>query len=110
MLSDYIHTYFDDPLHHNIFITCLIVLYLEATLRTSNWLRDRLGLIEGSRKLVHFAAASWILFWPLYDETHGSWRLNVFVPAAMTLKLIYKVRNFCFLKHTYMHTYIHASN
>jgi len=44
---------------------------------------------ELSRKFIHVSAASWIVFWSLFDETHWSWRLNVLVPVAMFFKLFY---------------------
>ena len=43
-----------------------------------------------SRKVVHVAAGSWLLFWNLFDESHWTWMLNIFVPAAFTFTLTLK--------------------
>jgi len=39
---------------------------------------------------VHIAAGSWLLFWPLFDGEHWSYRLNIFVPFAFTCTLFVK--------------------
>mmetsp|Transcript_21333 Transcript_21333/g.31366 ORF Transcript_21333/g.31366 Transcript_21333/m.31366 type:complete len:220 (+) Transcript_21333:279-938(+) len=54
------------------------------------FLREHLGCAYESRKFVHMGAACWILFWPLFDVVHWSWRLNILVPAVMSIKLFYK--------------------
>jgi len=54
-------------------------------------LRKRLGFnADISRKFIHVMAGCWILFWPLFDVTHWSWRLNILVPSVMSVKLFYK--------------------
>ncbi|KAL3944566.1 MAG: hypothetical protein SGBAC_001332 [Bacillariaceae sp.] len=42
---------------------------------------------ELSRKIVHMAAGTWPLFWPYFDESHPSWRLNITVPFMYMLQL-----------------------
>lgn len=43
-----------------------------------------------SRKLIHVAAGSWILWWPLFRIDHPSWRMNILVPAVYAIQLIVK--------------------
>lgn len=79
-----------DPLSNNIGGALLTVVYVKVVMEVAGVLRERFGKAEESRKFIHIAAASWIMFWPLFDVTHWSWRLNVLVPAVMSLKLFYK--------------------
>lgn len=53
-------------------------------------IREQLRCADESRKFIHVSAGCWILFWPLFDVTHWSWRLNILVPAVMSVKLFYK--------------------
>jgi len=43
-----------------------------------------------SRKIVHVAAGSWALFWPLFNEEHWTWQLNVAIPAVYSVQLFAK--------------------
>ena len=38
-----------------------------------------------------------VLFWPLYNTSHWTWRLNALVPAVMFARFFYKVRTVYFL-------------
>jgi len=80
---------FSDPLHQNLLAMTATILYVASVVHTC----DRLVAAEVAspritRKMVHVAAGSWILFWPMFDERHGSWRLNVVVPAVYTVVLL----------------------
>jgi dolichol kinase len=35
-------------------------------------------------------AGAWIIFWPLFEREHWTWRLNVMVPAIYTVQLFVK--------------------
>lgn len=78
------------PLWHNIFCSLLTVIYVKVILTIGSGIRERLRCAYESRKFVHVGAACWVLFWPLFDVSHWSWRLNILVPAVMSLKLFYK--------------------
>ena len=87
------------PLGNNILASLLTVIYIKIVMDVASLLRSKLPLgfsnADVSRKFIHICAGCWILFWPLFDVTHWSWRLNVLVPSVMSLKLFYKVR-FCY--------------
>ena len=81
------------PLWNNISCALLTVLYIKIVLDVATMIRERLGLnADISRKFIHICAGCWIIFWPLFDVTHWSWRLNILVPSVMSVKLFYKVR------------------
>ncbi len=81
------------PLWNNILAALCTVIYIKTTMDISLLiLRKRLGFnADISRKFIHVMAGCWILFWPLFDVTHWSWRLNILVPSVMSVKLFYKV-------------------
>lgn len=78
------------PLWNNIISALLTVIYAKLILELSAFIHERLGCAYESRKVVHIGAGCWIVFWPLFDVMHWSWRLNILVPAVMSLKLFYK--------------------
>lgn len=88
------------PMYTNIAAALLTIIYVKAILEIAAYVRSRQNnnnassissSVEWSRKLVHFAACSYVLFWPLFDASHWGWRLNVTVPVVMSLRLLYKV-------------------
>ncbi len=80
------------PLWNNISCALLTVLYIKIVLDIASMIREKLGFnADISRKFIHICAGCWILFWPLFDVTHWSWRLNILVPSVMSVKLFYKV-------------------
>lgn len=108
------------PMYNNIFSALLTILYVKLVLEIAAYVRysnsrnnnnnattatnsATIALasggagssgeeaVEWSRKLVHFAACSFVLFWPLFDPSHWGWRLNITVPVVMSLRLLYKV-------------------
>ena len=88
------------PMYTNIVAALLTIIYVKAILEIAAYVRsktqnstttDTASSVEWSRKLVHFAACSYVVFWPLFDSSHWGWRLNVTVPVVMSLRLLYKV-------------------
>lgn len=82
------------PLHNNIAACCLTVLYGKLVLEGVAWLRLRFRLTQAtyySKQLVYMLLSGGILFWPLFDRSDWSWRLNIVLPAAMLLRFVYKV-------------------
>ena len=43
-----------------------------------------------SRKVVHIAAGSWLLFWPLFDQSHWTKFLNISPALVWTILLLLK--------------------
>ena len=43
-----------------------------------------------SRKIVHMAAGSWIIFWPIFDASNWSYTFNILVAVLWTLMFIQK--------------------
>lgn len=80
------------PFSNNILIALLTLVYILIVMELAGLVRDRLGFPEVARKIIHIAAASWLLFWPLFDTSHWSWRLNVAIPVVYIVKLFYLVR------------------
>lgn len=84
------------PLWNNILVALLTVLYVKIAY--DSWLRrtwvdaSSRGAAGGGhrRQLVHMTLASWFLFWPLFDVSDWSWRLNVLVPAVVGSRFLYK--------------------
>lgn len=90
MFAKYIH-YELQPLWNNCGCALMTVIYVKAILGVAAIVRERLKNAYVSRKMVHICASCWILFWPLFDASHWSWRLNILVPSVMSIKLFYKV-------------------
>jgi len=96
----------------------MTVIYVKTVVFTSNFLVERrIVSSKISRKIVHIAAGSWIIMWPLFvvvgvgADAHGvpkdgddgdastedgddgddwSWRLNITVPVIYSITLLYK--------------------
>jgi hypothetical protein len=80
------------PLWNNISCTLLMLAYVKAAMEGATWIRLRLNSKSEAQQVVHIAISSLLLFWPLYDKTDWSWRLNVLVPAVLATRLVFKVR------------------
>lgn len=83
------------PLWNNICCTLLMLLYVKASMEGAIWIKN---VLKHNRKLhaqqlVHVALSSCLMFWPLYDPSDWSWRLNVLVPAVLATRLLFKVRH-----------------
>ena len=78
------------PLYNNIYTVLLTVIYVKIGFEFASWIRRR-GRRIISRMCVYMSLSSIIIFWPLYDTSDWSWRLNVLVPSAVATRLLYKV-------------------
>jgi hypothetical protein len=92
MLSDMFRL---SPLVNNVFIAFLTLVYILIVMEIASYIRESLKMPEASRKTIHIAASSWLLFWPLFDNSHWSWRFNVAIPAVYVVKLLYLVSGVC---------------
>jgi len=76
----------------NTIAAIITVVYVKIVIATTDKLvLKKIVRPATSRKIIHLAAASLVLFWPLFDQAHWSWRLNVLVPVIFTLRLFIKV-------------------
>jgi hypothetical protein len=91
------------PLVNNITVCVLTILYAKTGLIAIAWWQRfalaRVGAVVVShyyysKQLVYTLLSMSILFWPLYDTSDWSWRLNTVFPMAMLLRFVYKVRSF----------------
>ena len=79
------------PLYRNLAAALVTVVYVKCIIGCCDVLvRRRVLSSDVSRKLVHIAAGCWCGWWPLFDATHWSWRLNILVPAVFSVQLLYK--------------------
>lgn len=81
------------PIRNNIYAAICTIIYVKIVMEVGSLIRVKFGLPELSRKFLHLCACSSLVFWPLFDSEHWGWRLNVTVPVAMSLRLLYKVRS-----------------
>ena len=90
LLETHLNLYLS-PLWNNIGCALLTVIYVKTVMETASQLRNHMHTKpQDCRKFIHVCAGCWIVFWPLFDVGHWSWRLNVLVPTVMSLKLFYK--------------------
>ena len=81
----------ENPLHQNLLAGLATVFYVKAVVGFCDLCVSRKLLAPKiSRKLIHIAAGSWIIFWPCFDVSHWTWKLNVLVPAVYTIQLFVK--------------------
>ena len=78
------------PLQNNVAAALLTVAYVKCVMELGALIRIKYGHPELSRKFIHLCACSAVIWWPLFDTTHWAWRLNTVVPAAMSIRLLYK--------------------
>lgn len=79
-------------LSNNIYTVLLTIIYVKCGLETASVLRWRMGKRRVPRMFVLLCMSTTIFFWPLYDTSDWSWRLNCVVPCTVATRLFYKVR------------------
>lgn len=81
----------DPTFSHNVLWSLATLLYIKGIVTACDGLlQRRLLAADVSRKIVHLAACSWILFWPQFHQSHWSWKLNVAIPAVYAVQLSVK--------------------
>ena len=80
------------PLVNNVVASQIMVLYFKIAQEVIIWLRIRSGVPTYSKQQCHILLSTLVIFWPLFDTSDWSWRLNALVPAVMIARFIYKVR------------------
>jgi len=79
-----------DPLLWNIFATFLVFLYIMSIIKFMDFLVTKGFPQDISRKIIHIAAGSWVVFWPIYYGAHWSYVLNIAVAFMWTVLFIVK--------------------
>jgi len=79
-----------DPLLWNIFVTFLVFVYIMSIIKIMDVLVTKGFPQDVSRKIIHIAAGSWIIFWPLYYGGHWSYVLNIAVAVLWTILFLVK--------------------
>lgn len=82
------------PLHNNLLVVFLMLIYMKLSLETISWYR-RSSLVEEispfAKPYILFSVSTLVLFWPWFDVTDGwSWRFNTILPAALLLRWVYQ--------------------
>lgn len=80
-----------DPVYRNVLAALATVIYIKLVIAVCESNVNR-GVLSSkiSRKCIHIAAGSWIIFWPAFDVGHWTWKLNVLIPAVYTIQLFVK--------------------
>lgn len=78
------------PLLHNILIASLGLVYVFAVVGIMDFAVKKGFPQDISRKVVHIAAGSWLIFWPLFDASHWSKYLNIAPALIWTVLLLIK--------------------
>ena len=66
-----------------------MVLYYKIAIELACWMRVKLGH-SISRQVLQMFFSSLVVFWPYFDTSDWSWRLNCIVPAVIWVRLFYK--------------------
>jgi len=81
------------PLQNNIAVCFLSVVAFKLAQEFIALLRMRFGIgVNYSKPALYLALSLGLLFWPLFDQSSWSWRLNTILPLAQFIQFVYKVR------------------
>jgi phytol kinase len=75
------------PILNNIIITVISVIYVFAAVAIMDFAVKKGFPQDLSRKVIHIAAGSWLIFWIFYDQTHWTKYLNI-APAIIWSALL----------------------
>lgn len=79
------------PAFHNLIITVLAFIYVFAVVGIMDFAVKKKGFPQDvSRKIVHIAAGSWLIFWLFYDASHWTKYLNIAPAFLWTILLLFK--------------------
>ena len=79
-----------DPVLQNILVTIGGLIYVFGIVAIMD-LAVKKGFPQDlSRKVVHIAAGSWLIFWPLYNQEHWTKYLNITPALIWTMLLLIK--------------------
>ena len=78
------------PLANNIAAAMIMVVVYRCVIEFAGWLRVRFVMAAQARQILQMTLSATVVFWPLFDPTEWSWRLNAILPAAMLLRCLVK--------------------
>lgn len=79
------------PLFYNIIITIVGIAYVFTVVGVMDFLVKKKNFPQDiSRKIVHIAAGSWLIFWLFFDDSHWSKYFNIAPAFIWTVLLIIK--------------------
>lgn len=79
------------PFLYNIVITFLGIAYVFLVVGIMNYLVKAKNFPQDiSRKIIHIAAGSWLIFWLFFDDSHWSKYLNIAPAFIWTVLLVLK--------------------
>jgi hypothetical protein len=81
----------DSPLLNNVAASLLMVMIYRLVTEFAGWIRVRFSMAAQSRQVLQMSLSAAVVFWPLFDTSEWSWRLNAILPAAMLVRVLYKV-------------------
>ncbi len=79
-----------DPFLKNIIVTFVAFIYVFGVVEIMDFFVKKGFPQDFSRKVVHLAAGSWLIFWMFYDSSHWSKYLNISPAFLWTILLLYK--------------------
>ncbi|MGQ4891800.1 MAG: diacylglycerol/polyprenol kinase family protein [Candidatus Njordarchaeia archaeon] len=79
-----------DPIIWNLIATFIVFVYIMVIIKIMDIAVTKGFPQDVSRKIVHMAAGSWIIFWPIFDGSHWSYTFNILVAVLWTLMFIQK--------------------
>ena len=78
------------PLYQNLLVTLLSFVYVFGVVGVLDYLVKKSLSQDLSRKMVHIAAGSWLIFWPLFNSMHWTKYLNIAPAFLWTVLLLIK--------------------
>ncbi|MCX7876270.1 MAG: hypothetical protein N2321_08910 [Melioribacteraceae bacterium] len=79
-----------NPLLQNILVTIFAFIYVFGIVALMDFFVKKGFPQDLSRKVVHIAAGSWLIFWLLYDSSHWTKYLNISPALLWTFLLLQK--------------------
>ncbi len=79
-----------NPVINNIIVTVIGVSYVFSVVGIMDFAVKKGFPQDISRKIVHVAAGSWLIFWPFYDQSDLTKYLNIFPALIWTVLLLIK--------------------
>lgn len=72
-------------------MSILVLILVKSMVTLGDYMVTRRNMsILLSRKIIHMGAACTVLFWPLFNDEHWTWRLNVLTCSLYNIELIFK--------------------
>jgi phytol kinase len=79
-----------NAIFQNIIVTFAALIYVFGVVALMDYAVKKGFSQDLSRKVVHIAAGSWLIFWPLYNQSHWTKFLNITPALIWTILLLIK--------------------